>query len=269
MIKYGLHLGKDDKKNIIENVKSYIGIINICQIYTQIPRKIGEVKFDRDILSNVLKEGKMDVYIHSSYLVNPWGDKPYNMEWAIKQMNDAYKLNSKGVIFHIPKLEPHDLVDKYKILLANSKGVNILLENRATRPDDNLTYEFPYKFNNLIEIFIHHNIPKKDIHLCIDTAHLFCGKQNISKYEDAKKWLTDFKYKECIKLIHLNGNATMSHKDIHAIAFSKNDYIWKNYTYNESGFKAFVELNKPIILECDLKTEKQEALSLFKTITKN
>lgn len=186
-------------------------------------------------------------------------------------------VNGIGVIFHMPKLNIDEfikpLLDIYKLLSKNNINSFLILENKATIPDTETTYETPERFNLIVESLLKNKINLNKIALCIDTAHLHASGIKLHSYNNAMEWLSKIDYPYCIKLFHLNGSNSTNHKDIHAVAFGKNDYIWKNIKYKESGFKAFMDFAKKyeidIIFENNIENEKDDFDNLLKLIKRN
>lgn len=264
-----MHIGIHVNANNLQLINKYN--MTACQIFTVIPQKLQLVNYNKEELKK--HSEKINIWIHSSYLVSPWGTKPYNYPFCLKQLTQQVEIGAQGIIFHIPKLQPSELVDGLKKLIKNKpKGSRIILENKAVKPDDLLTYETPDKINNLIKCFIDNGIPKKDIWICIDTAHLHSSKINLSTYKDANDWLNGLKYPERIALFHLNGSSSKTYSDKHIAACSKKDLIWGNIPFGISGVKAIKEFcNKykiDIILECDFDNEKDDVLDLIKKLKK-
>jgi endonuclease IV len=239
--------------------------LTACQIFTIVPQKIQEMRLPDPA---AIRDNRLAVWIHSSYLINFWNPKPYNVHFAKVQLKNQVALGAQGVIFHIPKAPASALVARYKMMLAaRPKNSTIVLENRALRPDGDLTYETPEKLNALVETFVAAGIQLGDIKLCIDTAHLYCGGAVLRTRRDAREWFARFRYPKCVALIHLNGQRSATFRDIHALAFARDDLIWRNTPYAESGFKYIIDLARrykfDIILECEFDAK---AIKLLKSI---
>ena len=116
------------------------------------------------------------------------------------------------------------------------------------------SYETPEKINRLINQLKRHKISPTAVGICIDTAHIFVNKTSVKirDYHNAKKYLRKID-PQYIGLFHINGNTRSGYSDCHTLPFSKDDLIWKDITYAQSGLRAFVEYAKkdkiPIILE--------------------
>lgn len=242
-----------------------------CQIFTVVPQQLKIVSYNETELATASRAG-LHIWIHSSYLVSPWGDKPYNIPFCIKQLHQARTIGAEGVIFHIPKAPASKLVAGLKRLLAQKPAARIILENKAVRPDQFATYETPEKINALIDTFIAGGIARKDIWLCFDTAHLYCSGVNLRDREIAEQWFAKLKYPDRIACFHLNGNASTTFSDKHAIAFGPKDRIWgtPKISFDKSGAKVIRDFCKKhgvdIILECSFENEKSDALALLRIL---
>lgn len=265
-IKVGVQIGKGTgllEKNVAKTCAKWR--FNACQIFLYSPMQVKKMLYDEAALRDVTRN--IRVYVHSSYLISPWGAKPYNMALSRAQLQAAENIGAVGVVFHLPKSKPKDVVPRFQALLAKKpRRVRIILEPRAMQPSEG-SYESPEKINALIDAIKSAGTATRDINICIDTAHAFCGQQQFRTYSEARMWLRRFKYPRCIKLFHLNGSQSTGFADRHAIAMSKKDKIWHGIPYRESGARAFVEFARryriDIVLECDFVNETRSAMSFI------
>jgi endonuclease IV len=244
-IKAGIHIGSDKgfHKPILKTLEA-MPLMRSCQIFVYSPLRIIKINYDKKELLKVIKDKKINLYVHSSYLISPWGKKPYNVPFCLKQLKDAADINAIGVIFHIPKQPALKLVPRLlNIVQKKPKNIKILLENRAAIPSDD-THETCAKLNTFIDILLDAGLKFNDVQIVIDTAHLFSCGTVLSSYKDAKAWLDDLKYPKAIRAFHLNGSQSTGYNDIHAIPFSSKDLIWGKTKFKDSGFKAFLEFSK-------------------------
>lgn len=242
------------------------------QIFTIVPQQIKLVNYDETVLALAARKG-LHIWTHSSYLVSPWGSKPYNLPLCVKQLRQNAAFSGQGVVFHIPKVPAKMLVDGLRELIQRKpKGARVVLENKAVRPEPLATYETPEKINGMIETFIRAGIPRREIWLCIDTAHLYCSGQTLRTREDADKWLRGLKYPDRIAAFHLNGNSSRTFSDQHAIAFGPKDLIWgeqagRALPFAKSGVAAIRDFCRArgidILLECNFDAERVQALALI------
>ncbi len=279
-MKVGIHIGRGTHPtiNTVENVRqlSKKHGFKAVQIFSYSPQQVKRVDINLSDLRGVVRELGLNLYIHSSYLVNPWNNKkPYHLHFALEQLRDQVAVGGVGVIFHIPKSPARDLVTNLRRLIVKKpRGSRVILENRAVRPDEHSTYAHPEQINNLVDVLINGGIALRDIHFAIDTAHLWCADVSFRDYVATKKWFKALKYPGTIRVVHLNGNSSVTHSDRHAIAFGPEDRIWGNHvTYRDSGVRAIAEFCKrysvDIIIECDFEREYRHAKLLIKNLKKN
>lgn len=221
--------------------------MNAIQIFTHGPRTTARVDHDYKKIREVSKD--INIYVHSSYPTNPWNQK-LDIQHTIDQFVSSDELGSKGVVLHIPKLDPVSVAKPIKTLVDILtkrdllKNQKVILEMKAVSQDDLMSYESPTKINRLIDALIAEGLTSDNIGICIDTAHIYAGKAVIYTYEDGVKYCSDLQYPEWIYLLHLNGNVYDAEKragDKHAIPFDREDKVWKGLNYNISGCKAFIE----------------------------
>lgn len=264
----GVHLSARDVPALTDRYQ-----LTACQIFTVVPQMLKIVKYDEVALRRAAEAG-LHIWIHSSYLVSPWGAKPYNVPFCIKQLRQQVAIAARGVIFHIPKVPASMLAARLKHLVLNKPpGSRIVLENNAVRPDMLSTYETPEKINALIDTFIHAGIPRRDIWLCFDTAHLYCSGVSFRTRVATEAWFARLKYPDRIACFHVNGNASRTYSDVHTIPFGTHDLIWGGATpvkWRESGaavIHEFCQREKvDIILECDFTAERRAALALVRQL---
>jgi endonuclease IV len=246
--------------------------LTAAQIFTVVPQQLKLVAYDEASLARAAS--RLHIWIHSSYLVSPWGSAPYNHPFCTKQLKQQVAIGAQGVIFHIPKAPPRMLVAGLKRVISNKPtGARVVLENKAVRPDAFATYETPEKINTLVETFIRGGIPRKDIWLCFDTAHLYCSGVSLRTKKDAETWLKGLKYPDRIACFHLNGNSSKTFADKHTIAFGPHDRIWGGrdaIKWSDSGCAAIHEFcsarQVDIILECDFEHEQRAAMVLIEKL---
>lgn len=272
-MKIGIHIGRSGTHSIDFTVPKICKLFKFtaCQVFTMVPQKIQVVKFNIEELAEVIKREKINLYIHTSYLVSPWSEKAYNLYFSLVQLRQQVNLGAQGVVFHLPKAEPREIVKGlHKLIKKKPLMSKIFLENRALKPHSTNSYETPEKLNQLMD-FMLKTIPESEINFVIDTAHLYCSGIALRTYEDAHIWFSKLKHPHLIKLIHLNGNSSKTFSDRHSIAFGKKDLIWHGIDFKSSGVyyiaKWCKKYNVDIIMECDFENESKQALQLKKLIT--
>ena len=250
----GIHINKGDSKLEDALAQSFKDGWETGQVFLWVPQAVKQVEYDAKTVANYLKKEKKTIWIHSSYLINPWGKAPYNRPLSIKQLEEQAIISPNGgVIFHIPNIVPSSFIEDYKYLIDHKpKQSKILLENKAYVSSNTLAK--PETFNLLVETFIKFKISKADIHFCIDTAHLFSAGISLTTENNAKAWLSKLKYPETIQLFHLNGNSSNSVRDIHEVPGSPPDLIWNK---DDSGLLYILKWAKKHKIDCILECHYQ------------
>lgn len=271
-MKVGVHVFKG-RKGIDENIKKVKKEIKLdsIQLFTHGPRSYKKVNHD---YKKIIKETKgIEVYVHSSYFTNPWNGKPMVMDHTVDQFRSSKKLKAKGVVLHIPKIEPAKVARTVKVLkdiLVEKKLMSsqkIILEMKAMRPDPEKTYESPEKINRLIGCLKDEKLNNSEVVICVDTAHINAGGSIITTYEDATNYLKKIAYPNWIGLIHLNGNAfdyKKQARDKHALPFDKDDYIWTDVSYENSGCRAFIEFCQSNNIHFILEVKERHSIKQIK-----
>ena len=250
----GIHVFKGN--DIADSIKKARNAcpLNAIQIHTHGPRSRNLIKHD---YARIKKESKgLALYVHSSYPTNPWknAEKINNkFTHTVEQFVSSRDIGSKGVVLHIPKIEPSVVAPPIKKLadvLLEKKLLDeqkIILEMIAVKQHETKSYESPEKINRLIEYLIAAGLTYEHVGICIDTAHIYAGKADIHTYASGLEYCRKLKYPKWIYLIHLNGNVYDAKKragDKHAVPFDHEDKIWKGVTYKKSGCRAFIEYAK-------------------------
>lgn len=249
----------------------------VCQIFVVVPRSTQFMKIDAVMFARACKSIDMRVVVHSSYVINPWNKTvKYHYPLAVKQLECAAAMGARQLVHHIPVGDPRALVPVYKKLLAvKPASIDIVLENRAQIPDA-FSLETPAKLNAFIDTFIRAGVRKLDIHICIDTAHLFSCGTELRTYEQAREWFAALRYPDRIALFHLNGSESTTHADKHALPFGDRDRIWGSahargrIPYDKSGYRYVVEFARAhkldIILEIEYQPHERALRALIKRV---
>lgn len=244
----GIHISKKSKpfneieleyKNMEDAIEIEADILNsnTTQIFTHGPRnrKQNHINFEKVKQINAIK----NIYIHSSYISSGiWSGSNGSIIHIKDQLNAGYKLNSAGLILHVPKKEPRAIAETMRFLskeiTAGDGGiysVPIILEPPAMKRDEKTTYETPEKMNKLCEVLENDAEITCDWGFCIDTAHLWSGAVDLSKNNAWNSWIAGLSESTSrrIKLLHLNGASKTTFgtgADKHIIPLSKEDDIW-------------------------------------------
>lgn len=264
MSKYvGLHLhqleGKSYAESLIELKKRFPNLCDV-QVFTHIPYKLERMKFDAELLPTATRLG-VDIVVHGSYLCVPWKSK-HLAHHTLENIVAAQQYHSFGAIAHMPYLPAKEMVDGLDFLveLMRRREVanKLILEISALPHDEKKSYETAEKINELEREIKEHGF-EPEVGICIDTAHVFTGGGKIRTYDEAKQFI-DKLNKRMIVMIHLNGNSNDPAKvkgDKHEIPLTKNDLIWHDLTYEESGCRAFIEFAKEANIPCIMETNQR------------
>ena len=255
---FGVHIRKtgvfDDDANIgiVESAKNASDEWKIIQIMTHGPRTFSRNKFSyRD-----LRDVNIRVVVHSTYLSQIRDD---NFGHLFDQLDVCRKIKSYGLVIHMQKgydwvVFMHDLINK-----AVASKTKIILEMASMKPAIN-THENTLSLNRIIDMIGREKYTSQEWGFCIDTAHLWAGGLDISKYADMRNYLREIDHK-FILLFHLNGSSDDkgSGRDTHQIPFSAEDKIFKE-PYKQSGVYAVVKYAKkyniPVIFEINRGTRE-------------
>lgn len=289
----GIHNAKKSKivnktfKTIEESIEYETKLLNLTcsQIFTHGPRSRSKNKINYKNIKKYCMSNNIKLYVHGSYLtIGLWSiiekknKLDINVNHIIDSLLSCIKLNSRGLVIHLPKKEPSVVRDCLKILeskILEHKFANILLKCRillempAMKSDNKKTYESPEKLNKLCNI-LDSGLSKLKWGYCIDTSHLWSAGIDLSKNNSWLLWQNNLlpETLKKIKLIHLNGSLEKyfnKGKDTHIIPFSPNDAIWNNYISNElliyiNKCKSGEELKHSDISQDELELLKSSSL---------
>ncbi len=266
MLLLGIHTVKtnnlaDDVVNDMEKFK-----LNCSQIFTINPRSYAsKSKIDYDEFRK--KTEQYFISVHSSYpMISMF--KEFNEKGINEHIYTCEQVGAEFLIIHLLNIKEKDVIKNcIKRMLSKIKKCKLLIEMTATKKN---TWVFPDKLNELTEYLDLNEQEKNNFGWCIDTSHLHGAGYDLSTGDLMKKWFNDFKYKELIRMIHLNGSSTNlgSSKDIHEIPLSDEDVINKgtgnnNYVYEVIKF-AKKKKDLRIIIEYNRGTQE----NLIKCIKK-
>jgi endonuclease IV len=270
MINLGVHVSKGtDLVANIQRFKSEIPVKAI-QIMTHGPRNKKKHDINYIAVANACRG--TNIYVHSSYMTNPWNKNRETMIHTLDQFQSSRELGSKGVVIHIPKITVDEVITGVLRLLSemkmnNIQGQKIILEMKAVKQHPTMSYESPEKINILIEKLIAHNVSPNDVGICIDTAHIYASQANIVSYEDGKRYLQSIVNPAWIALFHLNGNMYDSKKragDKHAIPLDASDCIWGKKIYRHTGCRAFIEYSNQYGIDCIVELKESHTIEQLK-----
>jgi endonuclease IV len=235
--------------------------LNACQIFVQGPRNSRMSKMDYGAINKYCSLNKIKLFVHSSYItvgmfsITPENQNEEKAKYAkksiIAQLTACDALGSHGLVVHISKRTPSQILSTFKVLMPILKNYKtpIILEQPAKKADGDKTYETPEKINNLTKI-LDDAFPKYKWGWCIDTCHLWAA--GIKVDSDMRKWLSQIKQPKKIVLFHLNGGMKKyfgTGKDTHIIPFSSDDAIWDTKSDAIDVLKFAKKYKVPCILE--------------------
>jgi len=264
MVKLGVHIAKvshvlptpnKNRKTMLDAIKKDCTELklNCCQIFVSGPRSSKMNPMSYNDIKKYCDDEKINIYAHSNYMsvgifnVNKDNKETPKSKNAIKtvltQMEACDQLGSHGLVVHLSKKTPEEIIDSLKVLypLIKKFKTPLLLEQPAKKPayleNKILTYETPEKINKLTELIIK-ELPNLIWGWCLDTAHLYSAGIELDDFKITKKYFDDLKYPTYIKLFHLNGMSLEQFgtgKDVHRVVFGDDDDIWNPDCHIDDG----------------------------------
>lgn len=209
--------------NHVDKAKNYVAALraavdtaakNGCQmaaaqIFVTNPRSGKSTVSDVEAaeIKKYLAETGLSLYVHSSYLTNPWGEKPgLGKHLAKVELTLADAVGAKGLVVHLPRKPAAVIVESIGDLLDGNSGIIYLEINSYVASET--TYETPEKINVLLEA-IREKLPPalhSRIGVTVDTAHLWAAGVDISTRHGAIEWCGRFDLIADVHpvLVHLN-----------------------------------------------------------------
>jgi endonuclease IV len=162
-----------------------------------------------------VKKNKYNLIAHGSYVDFPWKGANPAIANIKKELSLCKKIGIKFLVIHFPVGDIKMVTEQLDKIKDSTNSVKILLEINSHKKGP-LSWEDPTKLNDLFSQ-IKKKYGNKYFGLCLDTAHLWASGIDLSNKNITEKWFNDFKYKEYIKVIHLNDTSTKlnSGRDIH------------------------------------------------------
>lgn len=270
--KNGLGFGDAIKRDMNEAKENGI-LMKACQIFVMGPRNSHINVNDADIAAIKLLDN-IKVFVHSSYLTNPWGNKAqFGIIAARKELELCDSIGSAGLIVHLAKKTPAEIAAGVVSILAprvGSEGLmkfksKLWLEIDSYKAQADVTYETPGSIRKLLEELKRVEIGLDRVGICIDTAHLWAAGVDVGDFDSGQNYMTKMceiieefggKCSECL-MVHFNDQ-------IHSLGSGRDEHmalgygtIWNSYrerkALKESGLYAVVmtaaEKNIPLILE--------------------
>lgn len=279
---YGCHVSRishilpnpnKNRKTMLDAIKKDTKHMKLSciQIFVQGPRNSHMSSMDYDKIVEYCNLEKIRLYVHSSYITvgifsitsaNKNTEKSKkSISYLVKQFEACDKLNSKGLVVHLSKKTPAEIIDTLSIIIPIIKKFKtpIIFEQPAKKPDDNKTYETPEKINILTSMIINEFPKFTNWYWCIDTCHLWSAGIELNKTDIVENWINGLKFPKKIGLFHMNGGSKSifnKGKDKHIVPFSEEDDIWKDIFAN-SNFKKNI---RDSIQHIDMEKYKKSSL---------
>jgi endonuclease IV len=278
---FGYHVTKEKHPSIYDAIRD-ADVNGAVQIFTHNPRGYGQ-NIDKDDIKKLKKLNEitdMQIFVHLPYVMSPWNKKNSAVQSMLSMLRVAKQINSPGAVVHLKTASPNEISEALRYAMSTVPKGNLgelaplLLEMPARKPvsgsigdDDNGNYNrsdhMVYLMRKIKQVFLTKGSGVTRAHyrkigICVDTAHVFSSGIDITTAAGARRWWNGFRNrdkKEKIKLVHLNGiyRELGSGTDKHAVIFHKNDSIWGNIDYEQSGCKflieKFVKYRIPIVME--------------------
>ena len=171
---------------------------NCLQIFSSPPRNWSLKEPDKKTVELFLKTktrlGIDPVYFHATYLVNLAGDEliaKKSVDFLIKELNLAEKLNIRGSIIHLGSFKNKKTPEAYKKFLKNiettlsksAKRSLFVIENAGNR-------KIGATLDEIAEIV--KDLKDKRVKVCLDTCHLWSSGYDISDNKKLNVFLDEF-----------------------------------------------------------------------------
>lgn len=248
----GFHINKGTHKTTEDAIRAvdFVDMGNRwIQVFTHGPRSFHPI--------NIGDLSDFKILIHSSYLSYAFNRREGLTKHINTQLKLASEIGAEGVVIHLTKLTPDRILEGMLELDTVAKTI-LEIESYLPKYDErmdtnnNCTYETPEKLNYLCELLMDYEL---NFGICIDTAHLHSAGVSVKTMKDMSSWINKFKYHNLISAIHFNGSKTKlgSGIDRHALPFYKDDCIWSDVAYQNSGARVLLKLAKrrriPVVIE--------------------
>lgn len=238
-------------ENAIAKAKAAGIVMKCAQIFVIGPQNTKETldEYEKSEIKSICERREISLYIHGSYLDNPWGNKPALGRMLIKkELKIAGEIGAKGVVVHLARKTPGAIAGELPRLLEECPpNVRIFLEIESYKSAPDITYE---NIRQITSLWGH--IEKLGLHnkvgLCIDSAHLWAAGVDVSTFGAVNNWLDRLRGVGIgAFLLHLNDQIHLmgSGRDEHApLAYGS---IWGEFhpemprKIEDSGLVAFLD----------------------------
>ena len=306
----GNHVNKDGEKmhhailTTIDTADAHKVRLECAQIFAIGPRNNREnlSAEEKENIRKMTSNGLARIYIHSSYLSNPWGKKSeFGMSLVRRELAICEEIGGRGVVVHLARKPPAEIAKMVPRLLQANTGADadasnetptrapsraiLFLEIESYKPlerdtyaiahelpasaDIECTYETPHKLKQLTQALIKEGVDMDRVGICIDTAHLWAAGAYIASYHNMKNWLGEFPPEIKNIMVHLNDQiwSLGGGKDEHAPLLLGT--IWGKYNPNtgtdspqQSGLQAILEWS--VENNIDMIMERKDTSPAFK-----
>jgi len=177
----GNHVNKDGMTlaaSLLENIKTAkdAGVkMKCCQVFLIGPRnsKVNVDVEERKQLKKTCADNNITLFVHGSYLDNPWGSKPQFGTHIIKQeLELCDEVGARGLIIHLAERPPQEIAVILPALLSKNPATCLYLEIDSYKSSENSHETIPKLAKLFYEIVKLDPSLKKRVNLCVDTAHL-------------------------------------------------------------------------------------------------
>ncbi len=269
----GIHCHRNDEKcgeytDCIEAMKSFN--MKVFQIFIMNPHS-SKLNNLGKLNKQYIKDNKIRLYVHGTYIHNPWKCNKYSIHIIREQLRLCDKLGGKGVIIHLPKQNIATILAGVEAIYKDWKApakCRLFLESNQSKPNNLTTFETAPKMAKLINTLAKSKYAPH-IAFCLDTAHIFVSGQDLTTRGQVAEYFSKLEQLcgeniHMIRLIHLNDTKTPlgSGKDIHT--YIGTGEIWKN----DCGYKVVMNWSKKNKVDVILERHDFDKSKLKKEIAK-
>ncbi len=171
---------------------------NALQIFSSPPRNWSLKEPDKKAVELFLETRKQlgidPVYFHATYLVNLAGDElvaKRSVDFLIKELNLAEKLNIRGSIIHLGSFKNNKTPEAYKKFLKN---IGVILSKTSEKPlfiiENAGSRKIGATLDEIAEII--KDLQGERIRVCLDTCHLWSSGYDTSDGKKLNAFLDEF-----------------------------------------------------------------------------
>jgi endonuclease IV len=219
------------------------------QIMVMGPRNRNPSKMDYTKVANTIKKHNLRAFAHDTYVTSIWHGNNGNIASVIEQLDICDALGIEGFVIHMPR-DTIDGMMKFLPDVVVDHNCVVMLEINACKQSVDKSFESPQKLNKLCSRLISEGM--ENVRIVIDTAHIWSCNYDLSSFEKASKWISNFKYPEMVGLLHFNDEA-------HAIGYGHDEH--RNFMEGEmwKSYKTSGDINSP----AQIKSAKKSGIAAF------